>query len=267
MVETTATYNTKRQNLAAAMLELSRGWQMRDPAAVRKAEIGRALSDRYGVMAPPPENVFTLNPDAMYVKEELELWGQRVPDRGFPKQHQRLLECLVSTCANYDLLMNRERIDSQSASDWALLYRTVAATMKSHGLPRKNRRNVAMVLAVKGMASEISAAAIDVGIGPVDFREWCDKYLRDDLALMPYCGLYVNILDFRLSNLNSRWTENDFIDMLYLPCAASYADAVAAESGATEYIRRASRSRPAEPPVFAKLPELAEFLGDLASTN
>ena len=56
---------------------------------------------------------------------------------------------------------------------------------------------------------------------------------------------------------------NDLIDMLYLACAAAYADGVAAERAAAQYLSTAWQGRPAACPVARTLGRLVSHLTDL----
>ncbi len=47
---------------------------------------------------------------------------------------------------------------------------------------------------------------------------------------MPFLRLYADALGVRLLNPTTRWEPNDLVNMLYLACAAAYADGVAADA-------------------------------------
>jgi len=66
----------------------------------------------------------------------------------------------------------------------------------------------------------------------------------------------MEITKIRLRNPQDTWTENDFIDMLFLSCAAAYADFVVAERKATHMLRQAARQTSSGAIVFASLREL-----------
>jgi hypothetical protein len=80
---------------------------------------------------------------------------------------------------------------------------------------------------------------------------------------MPFLRLYADALGARLLNPTTRWVPNDLIDMLYLACAAAYADGVAAERAAAQYLSTAWQGRPAACPVAPTLGGLVSHLTDL----
>lgn len=70
---------------------------------------------------------------------------------------------------------------------------------------------------------------------------------------MPFLRLFADALSVRLLN-RARWEPNDLIDMLYLACAAAYADGVAAERAASNYLNTAWQDRPKPCPSSADSP-------------
>jgi hypothetical protein len=62
MTETTQMDGRHRRHMATTLLGVSRGWQMRNPIAVRRAEIGAALAGE----DPAVGGVFTLDPGAVF---------------------------------------------------------------------------------------------------------------------------------------------------------------------------------------------------------
>ena len=77
---------------------------------------------------------------------------------------------------------------------------------------------------------------------------------------MPFLRLHADALGVRLLNPTTRWEPNDLIDMLYLACAAAYADGVAAERTASRYLNAAWGDQPEPCPVVPTLRELVSHL-------
>jgi hypothetical protein len=70
----------------------------------------------------------------------------------------------------------------------------------------------------------------------------------------------MEITHIRLRNPQDAWVENDLIDMLFLSCAAAYADFVVAERKATHLLRQASHWTSSGAAVYATLRELCSNL-------
>jgi len=66
----------------------------------------------------------------------------------------------------------------------------------------------------------------------------------DPIARMPFLAQMRQMLFARLRNHTQRWEANDLIDILFLCCAAGYADVVVGERQAIGYLRQARTPRP-----------------------
>lgn len=265
LVETTSLYNTTRQNLAATMIRLSRGWQMRHPLNVRQQELLAVLTDRYGAGYPSDYKVFTLEPDAI---KAIKYDPTKPPKRTkAASEIAMLIESLSSIIGTCDTLMDPERIDTELTTRWSDRYASVSQDLKNLGFTRARRRDVALGLAVVDVNEEIARASAAINMETMQLEEWITTHLIGDLKKMPFLGLYADVLDFRLSNFNTKWNPNDLIDMLYLTCAAAYADLVVAERGATNYLMQAWRQRPGRAPVVKSLPESLNNIKQIISTR
>ncbi|GLY70890.1 hypothetical protein Atai01_75090 [Amycolatopsis taiwanensis] len=56
---------------------------------------------------------------------------------------------------------------------------------------------------------------------------------------MKMLGLYAQVTMRRHTNKDTKWVGNDLTDLVYLSCAAAYADFVAAEKRTAEDLRQA----------------------------
>ncbi len=98
------------------------------------------------------------------------------------------------------------------------------------------------------------------GLSPETFADWLRSDAEDDIAAAPYLGRMRDVIHFRLRNADDRWQPNDLIDMLFLPCAAAYADIVMAERKTGDYLERAERSRCDGARVVTSFSELVDVL-------
>jgi len=256
MVETAPTFGARRQNIAATMLEFSRGWQMRHPVAVRQDEILRHFAQKYTGRLIPQPPVFTVDPNVMYYEDHQPSADSPDTTSGLPPRLAYLTACLSKIGATYDTLMDPEPVSPETAG-WTTYFQRIAQDFKDNRYPRADGRRKARALALVDVLPEVTTALQATGLDPM---EWATPHMYDDIDGLPYWSLYADIVDHRLANNNTVWRDSDLHDMLFLPCATIYADAVAAEKGATAYIHRAWRQCDGKPPIFASLPELADYL-------
>lgn len=72
-----------------------------------------------------------------------------------------------------------------------------------------------------------------------------------------------DVIHLRLRNDRDVWEPNDLIDMLFLPCAAAYADVVVSERKTGDYLARVHRSRADGARIVTSFPQLIDALGEL----
>jgi hypothetical protein len=244
-LETSALFDAKRQNLAATILKLSRGWQMRSPVTVRMNEMATVLSRRYDISATPPElDVFSLAAGAM--ETDRRAYGTS----GLAPGIAALVDRMTSFSAIYDVLMHPEKVPSPKPG-WHERFNNVSQDPEFQA--RKARQKIidGRAMAIADVAPEALSVSQQIGIPA---PEYVPVVLYEEIDSMPFMRLYGDVIGHRLAN-RARWEANDLVDILFLGCAAAYADVVVAERAATNYLQRAWGEREAECPVVAKLPD------------
>ncbi|WP_159028581.1 hypothetical protein [Kitasatospora sp. MY 5-36] len=252
-IETAATYNVKRQDLAAAILDLSQGWQMRSPIRVRKFEMAQALALKFGGSPDLREqHVFSSLQDAIYTDRPVNR------SSGLPEDVSHVHAQLTLISALYDVLLDPEKIDSQKPVGWAEHHNRVSRDGAYKAMSRSQKREAAIAIGVSDVIADISEVAMHLGLSSGQ-AESAVAEICENLVSMPFLGLYIDAVDERLAN-GSRWVPNDLVDMLYLGCAAAYADIVVAERVATAYLNSAWKRRPGSCPVVSTISEAVERL-------
>ncbi len=244
-LETSALFDAKRQNLAATILKLSRGWQMRSPVTVRMNEMATVLSRRYGISVTPPElDVFSLAAGAM------ETDRRAYDTSGLAPGIAALVDRMTSFSAIYDVLMHPEKVPSPKPG-WHEHFNNVSQDPEFQA--RKARQKIidGRAMAIVDVAPEALSVSQRIGIPA---PEYVSVALYEEIDSMPFMRLYGDVIGHRLAN-RARWEANDLVDILFLGCAAAYADVVVAERAATNYLQRAWGERETECPVVAKLPD------------
>jgi hypothetical protein len=242
MIETTQTDSTWRERLAPLMVKLSRGWLMRDPLRVRRAEL-RWMFSRHAAGEVPVGAVITLNPGELS-SEDLE---PLAPADDLPPAMQYLANTMSAVTAIFGALLDDELLNSQLAaersSQWATAHYEFAQHLKSSGLAREHYRQATLAMFLSDLTLDIAHAAATRGTTLAGLQTWVTELADDELALLPYVGRSREVIHLRLCNARDAWKANDLIDMLFLPCAAAYCDFVVGEKKTIDYLVRAERSR------------------------
>jgi hypothetical protein len=244
-----------REHLGLTLLALSRGWQMRNPVAVRKTEL---LGTMRGEWSRTPA-VFTLQPEVLFAASTP---SESATDLRAP--FDDLLPRLTWASALYAAVLDDEaaevREGHEAAERWAAGFPSLAQYMREHKTSAESARINTRARLVADLGDETEFAAQRAGLSPEQYSVWLKDELPDRLREMPYVGRLHEVLYHRLRNADDKWEGNDLIDMNFLCCAAGYADIVVGEKQTSEYLRRAeSRCAPGAD-VCRTLPEAIDAL-------
>ena len=88
-----------------------------------------------------------------------------------------------------------------------------------------------------------------------DLKSWIASSADEDLAALPFLGLRREVTHYRLVDRSGQWDDHDLVDMLFLPCAAAYADHVVCEKKTGTLMRRALGKRPGGAAIHLSIAE------------
>lgn len=249
-----------RYDLALTMLQLSRGWQMRDPLEVRRNELRASLAMPF--LSDPVEqpDVITLEPDAIHGTRI----GWRPTESGtdLPPDYALMANVLTCTSVNLDVMLHADDvqpaggltgwvIDQQRFTDWL-------GTEPKNLKYLKRARTTARFLADLGR--ELPEEAYRCGLTAEQMSDWTLNRSDEAIAAMPMLGLFRDVMHEKLSDPGTRWKPNDLYDIMYLTCAAGYADYVAGDKALIGNLRPGVARLGREVKVAGRLSELASML-------
>lgn len=240
LTEMTQMNGRRRRHLATLILELSRGWQMRSPIAVRGEELGAVLRGQ----DPRLTDVFTLRTGEIFAQG---LKSVEAP-HDFPPEWQHWFRNLTAVSAMVAAMIDDEALSTEEgiamAGKWAAGHHDLALRLRQDKSSPTRVRAASLAKLTFDLASEIAPVAEAAGLNPGQLAEWCERDFEGDLARMPYLGRQHELIRQRLSNADDHWEANDLTDINYLSCAAAYADLMVGEKKTTEYLKRARNGVP-----------------------
>jgi hypothetical protein len=240
LTEMTQMDGRRRRHLATLILELSRGWQMRNPIAVRGEELGAILRGQ----DPQIADVFTLRTGEVFAHG---LKPVDPPD-DFPPEWQHWFKNLTAVSAMVAGMIDDEPLSAVEgkamAERWAGDHHDLALRLRQGESSKAEVRRASLAKLASDLASEIVPAAQAAGLNQGQLAEWYEGDFEGDLARMPYLGRQYEVIRQRLSNADDLWEANDLTDINYLSCAAAYADVMVGEKKTTEYLKRARNRVP-----------------------
>ena len=218
LVETAPLYDDPREALASTVLEYSRGWQWRNPVDVRREEIAAAL----GGATPVAAGVASLGADVLFTQRL-----QPVDGSDLPRLMASALPRLVNVSSVYDVIVDRDPVPDQggraAAERWAQKHADLANALADAGASREQVRSAAHGAVLADLAEEIEALA------PIEQVTGWFARADADVAAMPFLSRYRAVIFARL-RAGGTWLGNDLNDLIYLCCAAGYADVVVGEN-------------------------------------
>jgi hypothetical protein len=243
----------RRYHLGLTVLQLSHGWQMRDPLQVRRNELHGAFCRRSGRLTGIRNDpVFTLAPNAVY--SDSRNIAPSTPALDFHPDRAFQLEALTVAVAAIDAMLDSEWCEpgpdtgptttSQRFSDW----------LDDQQLDSQQKRKAIDAFLLLDLQQEIAEEASYANAPFDQFQNWILKQAMKDIGESPALGLFRAMLHERHLNKGTRWHPNDLTDMIYLSCAAGYADLVVCErhmrATLMQALKRQGRTTPSVPPAL-----------------
>lgn len=228
----------QRYRRALTIAQLSAGWQLRDPLALRQFELRQALTSRYRHYCLMRSAAITLEPDAVHSGRDkaLESVGADLPP-----QAQWAVQALRCIGGIVDTMLDAAHVPMPPTPGWADGFQRFATFLKESptGKEMKCRRTHAKFIADLGR--ELAEAAYCAGVTPEEMSDWTLNHSEEDLRCMPALGLFREVLHEKLSDGRLGWADNDLVDMMYLTSAAGYCDHVVGERAHISHIANGLR--------------------------
>jgi len=247
----------ERYRRALTIAQLSAGWQLRDPLAVRAFELGEALALRYRQVCLLPSAVVTLAPDAVHAGTNQDL--KPVPD-DLPGDARWAIHVIRCAGGNLDAMLDAEHVRMNPVPGWVESFQRFSEFLGDNqtGPELKRRRTHAKF--VVDLGREVAVAAHSAGITVSEMRDWSLNQSQHDVPSMGSLGFYREVAHIKLCDPSLRWEENDLIDMMYLTTAAGYCEHVVAERSHGAHLRNAARTLHRDVRIHRTLVELVASL-------
>jgi hypothetical protein len=187
------------------------------------------------VFAPQADRIFSSSEASSEVVTEVD---QRFED---------LIARVPQILGLYDAVVDPEAIPDEggdaAAAAWAAKFAGLAVQLHAAGESAEMVRCVANGNLLVDLLDDVMRVALLAKITP---EEVINRLTTPDdpVSRMPFLAQMRQLLFARLRNKTQKWEANDLMDILFLTCAAGYADIVVAERTTITYLRQASTPRP-----------------------
>ncbi len=231
----------RRYRLGRTLARLSRGWQMRDPVQVRRDELHDMFRQRDGggtLLRMTP--VFTLDPDVMF-----GAWRGRAtvePEArqpSLPPEAEAMSRALVAATVAIDMLLNAERIPPGDTTAWGTSNLRFSDWLDGSQRDAQQKRDCVDGFLLGDLQRDLAEEAFAAGSTAQQMSAWVLSEFGAGLGRLKSAAVYREAMHARHLNPGTRWRSNDLIDLLYLSCAAAYADVIVCERHMAGVLRQA----------------------------
>ncbi|MGW4160794.1 hypothetical protein [Streptomyces sp. NPDC004788] len=252
--ETTKWSNAEgRYRLGLSILQASGDWQLRDPLQVWRDELRlmfRAQIRQSEVMAP----VVTLEPKSLHSAARGFVPASAPAD--FPPMAAFQQEALVSAVSLIDTMLDSEGGERGPELGWTEANQKFSDWLDTQSGDAQQKRKAIDAWLLSDLRNRVAEESFAAGMTPEQLKEWgTGSQPVQKMASLPALGLFREMLHERHLNRGTTWKPNDVIDMVYLSCAAGYADFVVCERQMRESLARGARRLGRSTQVFRSLAE------------
>lgn len=256
----------RRYHLGLTVLQLSRGWQLRDPLEVRRNELYDAFCRHSGrTDGIRTASVFTLEPNAVYSDSRSTPSYTSAPE--FHPDVAFQLEALTVAVASIDAMLDSERCVPGPDTGWTAANQAFSDWLDQQERDSQQKRNAIDIFLLSDLQQEIAEEACYAGMPSEQFRGWILKQAMRDIEESPALGLFRAMLHERHLNKGTIWRPNDLTDMIYLSCAAGYADFVVCERHMRATLAQALKRQGRTTPVFRRLSDAVRAIKETLASG
>ena len=232
MSETSKRGGVSRIDVATELLRYTRGWQLRDVVALRRAE----LRSIFGTSTVPHrELAITLDPDAVL---DIQPWS---PDHlAWSPEMTGLIQRITWASVLVNVLVDSEPNRETGASKaelWAQSFVPLANQLRTNERAKNYARDLTRIRFLWDLGTDLPAAAREAGLTAEAFSDWLKNDAEIALSTPPGIARLREVLHLRLRNGDTKWEGNDLYDWLCLSYATGYCDLVLGEKKMINLLR------------------------------
>ncbi|MFE9388774.1 hypothetical protein [Streptomyces sp. NPDC006784] len=228
----------RRRQLGEAMLSAYGGWHMLNPLVVRRLELIRSFESKQILTAGDVFTTAPYSPFHTYVPrlDEHELSEPQQMALALSWRSAWRAAMLEETLSERDL----ERTEGLIAA-WANGLGRLAQFIHENPAER-DMRLVTVQHMLKDLTLEIAQACLHAELSPAQALQHIGpENVINFFSGLPFLGRVMEIIQVRLRSPSDSWVNHDLNDVLFLACAAGYADFVVAENKTGDLLQRADR--------------------------
>ena len=246
---------SQRRRLAEVMMDLGGELYMRAPNSLQLCEWSAALAPASSAM-PDRRVAFSTNANVVNGTDATPGGGSELGSE-FERWSAGAAFGMMLT----DLVIPGELAAPGAAAvqGWVAEMARVRDVIVAENTPKEKRQ----LVAAYRLLQDIRMPLVDAGVSRDAIIAYMlsiagDKgaQLLKDVRSLPYTGRFSEVLAERWASTNDGWSDHDLFDLMYLSCAAGYADYVVSEKKMAHMLRKVENRVPPGAAVVPKLKDL-----------
>jgi hypothetical protein len=174
---------------------------------------------------------------------------------------QLFILALSSPGVILELLVDPEKTERSDPHSWVISNQEFSAQLAASRYTKHQKQQAAYVRAWMENESMFQAALEELN---AEQRKFISAIKAKDIpglfARMPALGCFTKLMVMRQINASHKWRVNDLTDLIFLSCAAAYADYVAAEKHTGTQLQQLQRTTAAGTNVHTTLESLVRHI-------
>ncbi len=244
----------RRYNLALTLTQLSRGWQMRYPIDVWQYELHQTFASRFRNVILPPLEVFTL--EGCAIESTGTFQKLAISSVGFPEEIEFVARATVCMMSYIDMVLDSEATVPTPIPEWVDAFQLITDELAKEPKTSSQKRYILRFMLLKDIQLRVAEVAHQSGVTGSELETWVESHFEPDVPGMRCLGLWNEVFQAKHINSTTKWKTNDLTDMLFLTCAAGYADYVLAERSATSYLNQTAKRLGRSINVYSRIDDL-----------
>lgn len=170
--------------------------------------------------------VFTLDPNALFSPTR---WAGAELPPAFQNRLAFRTRALLAASVSVDTMLDTQRVEGGPDTGWTASSQRFSDWLDDLDQDSQRKRRAIDIHIVKDLQQELAEEAAAADVPKELFLQWGFKGWIRAIGGSPAVGLFREMLHSRHLNKGTTWRPNDLTDMVYLSCAAGYADFVVCE--------------------------------------
>ncbi|GCB47925.1 hypothetical protein SNL152K_5247 [Streptomyces sp. NL15-2K] len=164
-------------------------------------------------------------------------------------------------------MLDTQRVEEGPDTGWMAASQRFSDWLDELDQDSQQKRRAIDIHIVKDLQQELAEEAAAADVPKELFRQWGFKGWVRAIGGAPAVGLFREMLQSRHLNKGTTWRHNDLTDIVYLSCAAGYADFVVCEKHMRDPLQHGLKRMGRSAQVYRRLTDAVAAIEELLEAH